>query len=88
MISVKPSPRSAARVGDLVCVSGTVGDAAFALQRLGHPLQQRFDYPTPRCELGRALKGLAHSMIDVSDGLSTRSRSYLKSIHGGRDPTT
>src|SRR5690606_8660830 len=63
-------PRSGAQAGDLVCVSGTVGDAAFALQHLGHPLQERLDYPTPRCQLGAALKGLANSMIDVSDGLA------------------
>ena len=43
--------------GDLICVSGTVGDAAFALNHLGHPLQKRLDYPTPRCELGTTLKG-------------------------------
>ena len=70
--------RSAAQVGDLICVSGTVGDAAFALQHLGHPLQHRLDYPTPRCELGQALKGLAHSMIDVSDGLAQDLGSYFK----------
>ena len=63
-------PRSGAKPGDLICVSGTVGDAAFALQHLGHPLQKRLDYPTPRCQLGAALKGLVHSMIDVSDGLA------------------
>ena len=63
-------PRSGAQPGDLICVSGTVGDAAFALNHPGHPLQQRLDYPSPRCQLGAALKGLAHSMIDVSDGLA------------------
>lgn len=62
--------RSGAQVDDLIVVSGTVGDAAFALQHLGHPLQQRLDYPMPRCELGVLLQGLASSMIDVSDGLA------------------
>ncbi|ATO19221.1 thiamine-phosphate kinase [Acinetobacter sp. LoGeW2-3] len=62
--------RSGAKPGDLICVSGTVGDAAFALHKLGHPLQKRLDYPTPRCELGQGLKGLANSMIDISDGLA------------------
>ena len=57
-------------MNDLIVVSGSIGDAAFALQHLGHPLQQRLDYPTPRCELGAMLKGLASSMIDVSDGLA------------------
>ena len=63
-------PRSGAQVGDYICVSGQVGDAAYGLQHLGHPLQKRLDYPTPRCQLGQQLKGLAHSMIDVSDGLA------------------
>jgi len=55
----KAIPRSGAQVDDLVVVSGSIGDAAFALEHLGHPLQQRLDYPTPRCELGEMLKGLA-----------------------------
>ena len=66
----KAVTRSGAQVGDYICVSGQVGDAAFGLQHLGHPLQQRLDYPTPRCQLGQQLEGLAHSMIDVSDGLA------------------
>ena len=66
----KAVTRSGAQIGDYICVSGQVGDAAFGLQHLGHPLQQRLDYPTPRCQLGQQLKGLAHSMIDVSDGLA------------------
>lgn len=70
--------RSGAQVGDLVVVSGTVGDAAFGLNHLGHPLQKRLDYPTPRCELGQMLKGLASSMIDVSDGLAQDLGHILK----------
>lgn len=75
--------RSGAKPGDLVCVSGSVGDAAFALQHLGHPLQKRLDYPTPRCQLGAALKGLAHSMIDVSDGLAQDLGHILKASEVG-----
>ena len=66
----KAVTRSGAQVGDFICVSGQVGDAAYGLQHLGHPLQRRLDYPTPRCQLGQQLKGLANSMIDVSDGLA------------------
>ena len=62
--------RSGAQIGDLICVSGTIGDAAYGLKHRGHALQQRLDYPTPRCELGEQLKGLASSMIDISDGLA------------------
>ena len=79
----KAVTRSGAQVGDLIVVSGTVGDAAFALQHLGHSLQQRLDYPTPRCELGHLLKGLAHSMIDISDGLAQDLGHILKASQVG-----
>ncbi len=79
----KAIPRSGAQVGDLVVVSGTLGDAAFALQHLGHSLQTRLDYPTPRCELGQALKNLASSMIDVSDGLAQDLGHILKASQVG-----
>jgi len=36
-------PRSGAQPGDFICVSGTVGAAAVALDHLGHPLQKRLD---------------------------------------------
>ena len=75
--------RSGAQVGDYVCVSGQVGDAAYALQHLGHPLQKRLDYPTPRCQLGQKLKGLASSMIDISDGLAQDLGHILKASHVG-----
>ncbi|ENW20413.1 Thiamine-monophosphate kinase [Acinetobacter haemolyticus CIP 64.3 = MTCC 9819] len=75
--------RAGAQVGDYICVSGQVGDAAFGLQHLGHPLQQRLDYPTPRCELGQQLKGLASSMIDVSDGLAQDLGHILKASNKG-----
>uniref|UniRef100_UPI00289C5FCD thiamine-phosphate kinase n=1 Tax=Acinetobacter variabilis TaxID=70346 RepID=UPI00289C5FCD len=79
----KAVPRSGAKPGDLICVSGTVGDAAYALNHLGHPLQKRLDYPTPRCQLGTALKGLANSMIDVSDGLAQDLGHILKASQVG-----
>ena len=75
--------RDAARLGDDVWVTGTLGDAAAALQLwlAGElsvsepapaallPLWLRLQRPTPRVEAGRALAGLAHAAIDVSDGL-------------------
>jgi thiamine-monophosphate kinase len=67
--------RSGAQVGDEVWVTGTLGDAAGALAqwRGGNAvhagLRDRLDRPTPRVEAGRALAGLAHAAIDVSDGL-------------------
>ena len=65
--------RGGARPGDGVYVSGTLGDAAAGLAQWGtladSPLLQRFRRPTPRVALGAALRGLASSCIDVSDGL-------------------
>ena len=75
--------RSGAQVGDYICVSGQIGDAAFGLQHPGHALQQRLDYPTPRCNLGQQLKGLASSMIDVSDGLAQDLGHILKASNVG-----
>lgn len=62
--------RQGARAGDLVAVTGTLGDAA--LGRLaGAPaaLARRQRRPAPRLEVGRALAGLVRAGIDVSDGL-------------------
>ena len=70
--------RAGAQVGDYVCVSGQMGDAAFGLAHLDHVLRKRLDYPTPRCQLGQQLKGLASSMIDVSDGLAQDLGHILK----------
>jgi len=69
--------RDGARAGDDVWVSGTLGDAALALVagRLGlalrdrRPLRLKLDVPVPRIGLGIALRGIARSAIDVSDGL-------------------
>lgn len=67
--------RAGARVGDLVCVSGTLGDAGLALRDLlaGREVaagpRARLERPTPRVALGLALRGLATAMIDISDGL-------------------
>jgi thiamine-monophosphate kinase len=73
--------RDAARVGDDVWISGTLGDARLALgvywneQVLTPDLlaaaSQRMHMPTPRVALGRLLAegGLAHAALDISDGL-------------------
>ncbi len=67
--------RTGARPGDLVCVSGTLGDAGLALRRLLEGaevepgLRRRLEYPTPRVELGLGLRAMATAMIDLSDGL-------------------
>ena len=67
--------RDGAKPGDDIWVSGTLGDAAGALaqwrgnSRIDPALKTRLDRPTPRIDLGLALAGVAHSCIDVSDGL-------------------
>lgn len=66
--------RSGAQVGDKIYVSGTLGDAAYALQHpdnaIGIELAHRLHMPTPRISLGAALAQIgATSMIDISDGL-------------------
>jgi thiamine-monophosphate kinase len=68
--------RSGARVGDLIFVTGTVGDSALGLELLrqgkrnGMAVTRHLD-PEPRVTAGIALaeEGLATAMIDVSDGL-------------------
>ncbi|MGP5503762.1 thiamine-phosphate kinase [Psychrobacter celer] len=66
--------RSGAQVGDKIYVSGTLGDAAYALQHpdssQGIALAHRLHMPTPRITLGAALAKVgATAMIDISDGL-------------------
>ena len=70
--------RAGAQVGDYVCVSGQMSAPAFGLAHFAHVLRKRLDYPTPRCQLGQQLKGLASSMIDVSDGLAQDLGHILK----------
>lgn len=69
--------RSAAQPGDEIWVSGTPGLAALGLAhlqgrcRLPDPAAciAALQRPQPRVVLGLALHGLAHAVIDVSDGL-------------------
>ena len=68
--------RSGAQAGDVVYVSGTIGDAALGLLAVqGHLpdaddfLKQRYWLPQPRAALGPVLCGVAHAAMDISDGL-------------------
>jgi thiamine-monophosphate kinase len=74
--------RSGARPGDLVCVSGRLGEAELGLRLIQRKLHKqkhwakllkKHFYPEPRLALGEWLAAhrCATSMIDTSDGLST-----------------
>jgi len=75
--------RSGAKTGDAIYVSGCIGDAALGLRihqqqiapsslsrQQSEALCARLYRPYPRVALGKALRGIASSMIDVSDGLA------------------
>ena len=71
--------RSGARAGDALWVSGALGDARLALEVFRgrasldgaafEAVRARMETPAPRVALGIALRGVASSAIDLSDGL-------------------
>lgn len=71
--------RSGARPGDELWISGTLGDARLALEVFRGTVElpgdqfaqvrRAMEQPQPRLALGQALRGIASSAIDVSDGL-------------------
>jgi thiamine-monophosphate kinase len=71
--------RDSAQTGDDIWVSGALGEARLALAHYWDELAldsatlsnaaARMHTPTPRVELGLALRGIAHATIDISDGL-------------------
>jgi thiamine-monophosphate kinase len=73
----RPVRRSGARSGDLLFVTGTLGEAAAGLRRLQRDsaargaFVRRFLEPRPRLRAGELLaaEGVASAMIDISDGL-------------------
>lgn len=85
--------RDGAQAGDEIWVSGVIGSAALALAyRQGRLFMEQIDaakvlpalyLPTPRIELGLALRGLASSAIDISDGLLGDLGHILERSHVG-----
>jgi thiamine-monophosphate kinase len=71
----KVPARGGAAPGDLLWVSGTIGDSGMGLRILvgdmdgPQALAARYRRPQPRLEAGRALAPLVSAMMDVSDGL-------------------
>jgi thiamine-monophosphate kinase len=72
--------RSGARAGDVIMVTGTIGDAALGLLAATWRLEgqspadtawlaDRYRLPQPRCGIGVALGPHVNAMMDISDGL-------------------
>lgn len=77
--------RAGAQVGEELWVSGELGDARLALEVIRGrasadlaAVRDRLERPTPRVALGQALRGLATSCIDLSDGLLGDLQHVLK----------
>ncbi|MDC1341197.1 thiamine-phosphate kinase [Oceanospirillaceae bacterium] len=83
--------RSGAKIGNVIMVSGSLGDSAGGLTIMQQQrdasdlLSQRFYNPTPRIDLGHWLRGKATACLDVSDGLVQDLGHILKASGCGAD---
>lgn len=87
--------RSGAQVGDDIWVSGHLGDARLALeafrgtvslpQEVMELARSRMEMPSPRVALGLGLRGIAHAMADISDGLLGDLGHILRSSQVGAE---
>ena len=85
----KAIKRSGANIGDDIYVSGTLGDAALCLKKINEGSVpnitelNKLNKPVPRLKLGSALKNIASSCIDVSDGLEQDLSHILRASKVG-----
>lgn len=81
--------RSTAQVGDLIYITGLLGEAGLGLKiKQGYACHAenaltRFHEPLPRIEIGLELHGIASACIDISDGLVSDLGHILKQSHVG-----
>lgn len=90
--------RSNARPGDLVCVTGTLGDSAAGLKAILEGVEREADVqalidrhyrPLPRVEEGRQLAATpgVHAMMDISDGIGSDLQHILEASYNQESGT-
>lgn len=87
----KPLLRSGARTGDLIYISGSVGDASLGLRSYNREngidkyFVDKLNQPEPRVDLGLVLSDIATSCIDISDGFISDLGHICKQSHCGAE---
>ncbi|WP_082662400.1 thiamine-phosphate kinase [Candidatus Methanomethylophilus sp. 1R26] len=89
----KPMTRSGARPGDVVAVTGCIGEAAAGFLAEQNSLEGfddaefAFRVPVPRWEEGMAMAGtgIVTSCMDLSDGLGNACRAVCAASHAGME---